>query len=221
VTTSAAPAVPEPTPGLRERKKIQLREQLKAAALRRFAERGYDEVTVDDIATAAEVSPRTFYRYFASKEQVLVDQWETETQTVLETLRARPPEEPAARALQEAFLFKASLEGDDMVYYDWLRTLHSAPPFESIQIRGGAFVTVMVADRMGLPADDLRPAVVVAATIAAVREANLDWVLSGGRKSLFELTRQAFAALPEPRPSTALAKGPPTRCQGAGPAACI
>jgi AcrR family transcriptional regulator len=196
----------EPRQGLRERKKIALRERLRAIALRQFAERGYDEVTVDDIADAAEVSPRTFYRYFASKEQVLFDQWEFETQVVIDTLLARPADESLSRSLAEAFLAKACLDEADLaVYYDWLCTLHAAPSvLESIQARGSQFVTGLVAERMGVPADDVRPAAMVAAVMAATREANVDWVASGGRASLPDLMRRALALLPEGQPAPVL-----------------
>src|SRR5439155_23369413 len=86
-------------PGLRERKKARTRAAIREHAFRLFREQGYDATTVEQIADAAEVSPSTFFRYFPTKEDVVLQDdmdllW-------LEAIREQPPEVGAIAALRE------------------------------------------------------------------------------------------------------------------------
>jgi AcrR family transcriptional regulator len=85
--------------GLRERKKLRTRRAIAAAALRLFDERGYEETTISDIAAAAEVSPRTFFSYFPSKDDVVF----AEMDERLADMRARLAERPAGEAPMATF----------------------------------------------------------------------------------------------------------------------
>jgi len=100
-------------PGLWERKKARTRAAIREHALRLFREQGYDATTVEQIAGAAEVSPSTFFRYFPTKEDVVL-QDDMELRWI-DALRAQPPGMPSIAALRaslhDAF---ASLSADDI-----------------------------------------------------------------------------------------------------------
>ncbi|WP_061298483.1 TetR/AcrR family transcriptional regulator [Herbidospora cretacea] len=89
------------SPGLRERKKQKTRRTIQEQALRLFAEQGYDATTIEQIAEAAEVSPSTLFRYFPTKEDIVVqDDYDP---MILERLTAQPAGLPPLRALRNAF----------------------------------------------------------------------------------------------------------------------
>ena len=91
-----------PTVGLAARKKQRTRQRLAEAAAELFYERGYDATTIDDIAAAVDVSPRTFYRYFPTKEDLVVAIGETSIESFLAALGARPSDEPLLAAVGAA-----------------------------------------------------------------------------------------------------------------------
>lgn len=96
--------------GLRERKKQQTRETIARAALRLFAERGYDETTLADIAEAANVAPRTIFAYFEGKEDVLLCEESGFLSDLKRRLDERPPGATTVDAIRE---FLSSMRPDE------------------------------------------------------------------------------------------------------------
>jgi AcrR family transcriptional regulator len=98
--------------GLRERKKIQTRETIQRVAFELFDEKGYANTTIEEIAEAAEVSPSTFFRYFPSKELVLMA--DDLDQVTVEALAQQPADLPTLQAFRRAFdITMATLSEDD------------------------------------------------------------------------------------------------------------
>lgn len=202
-TRSEAP-VPPPeaaAPGRRERKKLETRAALEAAALRLFAERGYEQTTVDDIAEAADVAVRTFFRYFQSKQHVLFGDVALDIAARLRAaLRERPAKETPVEAVGAA-LGAMELEEPEQQrqVLDRLRLLQRLPEL------GGTYhllfqqlhdvIAEEVAGRTRKPATDLYPQLLAAAATGALKAALTVFEASGGRRRLAELRDKAYAQL--------------------------
>jgi AcrR family transcriptional regulator len=94
----------EAAEGRRERKRRQTRERIQQAAMTLFLERGFEETTVEDIAEAADVSKRSFFDYFPSKEDVVFAWQDTFAQHLMNAIAMRPPEEPAVSVVRHALI---------------------------------------------------------------------------------------------------------------------
>ena len=190
-----------PRPGLRERRKALTAAELEAAAYRLFGERGFENVTVDDIAAEADVSRRTFFRYFASKEDVLLADHFVQLARLREAMADRPQDEPIITALRNALLSLTSdFEQRKEIIIIRGRLMRDTP---SLQARSLVHQKLwedamqeMVADRLGVdPVKDLRPGVVSASTLAAMRVAFTIWLSAGCKGDLIELTTEALDLL--------------------------
>jgi len=169
------------TEGLRERKKAETRRALASAALHLADTRGPDGVTVEAIAEAAGVSPRTFFNYFASKEDAVVGITPAHSSELLADLAARPADEPPLSALRATALSAAArLEaGAD----DWMRRRRLFRRHPTLAGRHAARLAEVerglveeVARRTGLDPDrHPYPSLVVAAALAAIRVAIGTW----------------------------------------------
>ena len=193
---SAAPAE-----GLRERHRKRTAADLEEAALTLFSERGFDAVTIDDIAAAADVSRRTFFRYFASKEDVILSDHPKRLDDLQAALDRRPAGEPALTALRNAIMSIAGTYEEDREHMlRRFRLMTTTPALEArslcLQRNWETAVTEMVAARMGVdPAGDLRPGVVAAVTMAAMRVATVNWLAGAGKGDVLVIVAEALDLL--------------------------
>jgi len=156
--------------GLRERKKERTRRLIASTALELFAERGYAHTTVADVAAAVEVSERTVFSYFPTKEDLLFsDQVELELGLV-EALSARPTGTAALDVLRD-FIVESLGERDERERLRWRVVsgddgLHAHLRARQVNLTGP--IAAAIADELGEDVDDLRPQLVAAAVVAAI-----------------------------------------------------
>jgi AcrR family transcriptional regulator len=182
---ASQPAMPR-----RERKKQQTRDALLRAALELFKAKGYEQTKVREITDAVDVSERTFFRYFASKEDLAVSFVRDAADAMVEALAARPPEEEPLVALRQAF--RESLRefaGDEDVsgrkasYLSVLGLIESTPQLLAAHLRylhdHDDAVVGLLAGREGVdPATDPRPRLLSVLFTGLASLATRDWKAS-------------------------------------------
>jgi AcrR family transcriptional regulator len=187
--------------GLRERKKERTRQDLMRSALRLFAARGFDQVTVEEIAADCEVSPRTVFRYFSSKEDVLFAQGDRSLARLIETLQGEPPDVPPLEALRRAMhtLSEDYLEDKEAVVLR--HQIMSATPAlrtraaERQQGWEAAVIDQLRAGGQLGGMNDLDVRLVVAAAMTALRVAVTVWVADSTDLDLDHLIDTTFDRL--------------------------
>lgn len=187
--------------GLRERKKLQTRARLTDAAFRLFAERGFDGTTIEDIVDEVEVSPRTFFRYFDSKEDVVIGFFDEMGEELRAMVAARPAEEPPFTAVWRALGSLSDLytaRADRVLAAR--RLAHDTPAIRARLLdkhaRWENWVTGELATRMEVDADrDPRPRLIAAVALAGFSTAVSTWVASAGREDLQALVDGALEAV--------------------------
>ncbi|MFG2136419.1 TetR/AcrR family transcriptional regulator [Streptomyces sp. NPDC048650] len=117
----------QPTPGRRERKKAQTRKALADAALRLFLEHGYDQVSVKDVAEAADVSVTTLFKHFSGKEALVFDQDGERGEALVAAVRDREPGRTALEGLH-AHLRASVLKVHDAPEFRTFRALIDGTP---------------------------------------------------------------------------------------------
>jgi AcrR family transcriptional regulator len=187
-------------PSLRERHAERTRDAIVAAAYELFADKGYAETTIDEIAERADVAPRTFFRYFAAKEAVLFHNSERQVDEAVEQLRARP----AGETPYESLLAVLRAMAAEITQPDKRQLLLAKFAAENGRLfehhRAGVMcrfeesIADVLKERAGDDADDLAIEAAVAAVLAAFGTAMRSWLKSGAKEDFEPLLERCVNA---------------------------
>ncbi|MDO0915287.1 TetR family transcriptional regulator [Streptomyces sp. DT2A-34] len=176
---------------LRERKKQRTRDALLRTALELFITQGYERTTVDDIADAVDVSQRTFFRYFAGKEEAALALEGMTVAHFLEAVRERPPHEAPMEALRQAVLEGWDTLNDVIeavvpveLYLRMHKVIESTPALLATHLRRSVeaeeAIALILAEREGVDLDtDPRPRLAVAVFGGVMRLTERQWSTGG------------------------------------------
>lgn len=158
-TASGRQALASPRLGLRERKKIKTRLAIQQHALRLFQEQGYEGTTVEQIAEAAEISPSTFFRYFPTKDAVvLTDDYDP---LLIDVLRAQPASVGVIRAIRTAYraVFAELTEREQENFFERAQFIMQVPELRASFLdsltAGVDLIIDIIAERSHRSPDDL------------------------------------------------------------------
>ena len=188
---------------LRDRQRAQIRADIRRAAFRLFVERGYDTVTTEEIATAAGVSPRTFFRHVPTKEELLLAPVRHGGAAIVNLLEQRPAAESPDAALINAIITRTrSFDAADIE--EWRKALLVAPDvlgkLTMVTAADKERAAKVVAARMGAnPDSDIRPGLLVQLAFAAGDYGFQQWVRqSRNRRPLDRYVTESLAAIKNP-----------------------
>ena len=173
--------------------------EIQTAALRLFGADGYERTTIEQIADAADISPRTFFRYFPTKEDVVL--WDEYDAVIVDLLEQRPKTEPPGQTMRA--ITRQAIDGlyqhDPARLLARYRLLFGVPAirarFFEFARSGVQQLTATLATDRGLPQDDLKLQLTAIAIVDAASSALDRWGQSNGKDDLIALFDQATDAL--------------------------
>jgi AcrR family transcriptional regulator len=182
-----------------------MRGDLTRIALDLFAARGYDDVSVADIATEAGMSSRTFFRYFSSKDDLILQYERRLHERLLRALRARPQEEGPVAALRAAYAETAHLEPEDLQIVRRRAGIRDASPTLRARVAGeaaeqGQHLIEELVSRSGREEDAARLRVIAVAMSAVAADAWGQWIASGDDVDPAALIERGLATLQQEWP---------------------
>lgn len=184
-------------PGLRARKKLQTRRRIEEAALDLIERNGIDAVTVQDITAAADVAPRTFFRYFDTKDDVVLADYGDRLERLLAILRERPVTEAPWDSLREAFrtvIADDTAEHSDMGRRIAVMVASPSVAARSLQLQIGweQDLAAEIGRRRPAGPGDATPSLLAAAALAVMRAAIRQWSSSPEELDLPTFVEQCF-----------------------------
>jgi AcrR family transcriptional regulator len=192
-----------------DRRRERVSRHLERTALTLFAQEAPEDVTIERIAAAAGISMRTFFRYFANRDEVLAALPRSLAELLCARVRARPASESLVEAFSAAVRETDQDRGDEGqadrdLLRAWGLAVHRSPETVLLALARGAVGTTpafqtAVSARLGVGPDDLRAGAFAAALSGVVSFAFERWVARGGDDSLSETLLDALAALPDLR----------------------
>ena len=155
-----------------------------AVGLELFEARGFGAVTVEDIAAEAQISIRTFYRYFESKEDLLLVKIRRRAEAVASALAERPLDEPPLHSVRQAVVAAVSAE-DPATVTRWVKVVACTPGvlrtiLGANILEMNATIAEFLASRLSMPSDAVVPTTLAAAVSAVIQNAQTRWHFQGG-----------------------------------------
>jgi AcrR family transcriptional regulator len=189
-----------PKESLVARKQRRLRQELALTALELFTEQGYDKTTVEEIVDRVEVSMSSFYRFFPSKSDLILELHHIGSRDLVRVLAERPPEESLVEALDAAVAQQQDeLQQDLVALRNFLELLAENPELrgrllaEQYGLRDA--MAEAVAPRLGVPSDDLRCQVVAMAILSTTHLALDLWSVGNDGGQPVDAIRSAYRVL--------------------------
>ncbi|MDI4238984.1 TetR family transcriptional regulator [Bradyrhizobium sp. 31Argb] len=196
--SSKEKTAPPAAPGLRARKRQETREKLTRAAMALFLERGFEATTLDDIVAAADISRRTFFHYFASKEDVVFAWQEEASAALIAAVAARPAGESMLAAAENAIIAMAG-QLDPAEVVALARLKQDNPALQARDQLKYEKLERTLADallkRTGNKTDKMQARLVAMIATGAMRVGGELWAAEGARETPELLARRMFAAI--------------------------
>jgi AcrR family transcriptional regulator len=185
--------------GLRERKKQSTRQAVEDAALQLYRERGIHETTIDELCARADIARRTFFRYFSSKEDVLLTRLRVDIATVEETFRQAPAAEPLAALLTRAV---DAVVADPAAFARFAEVVLHIPALRALYLGMLAdfenALRDLIGRRLQIPPEGERARILAAAAVTGYRVGLEAWMTMEPRPDPGPVLQRTMTTLVEP-----------------------